>query len=116
MTVLFDVPGFSRRVFLGTAAAAAGSALLPALGAPAAKFTRYNATSPQGQAMLVSYGKAVAHLLKMDPHDGRNWFRNAFIHAMDCPHGNWWFFTWHRPFVGYFEQTVRDASGNPNFA
>ncbi|MEJ0025556.1 MAG: tyrosinase family protein [Rhizomicrobium sp.] len=116
MTVLFDVPGTSRRVFLGTAAAAAGSALLPAIAAPAAKYTRYNATSPQGRAMLVSYERGVRNLLKYDAGDSRNWFRNAFIHAMDCPHGNWWFFTWHRPFVGYFEQTVRDASGSPNFA
>ncbi len=116
MTVAFDIPGFSRRVFLGTAAAAAGTALLPAQAAPAAKYTRYNVTSPQGQAMLASYAKGIGKLLSLPPADPRNWFRYAFIHTMDCPHGNWWFFVWHRPFVGYFEQIVREASGNPNFA
>jgi tyrosinase len=117
MTQLFDVPGFSRRVFLGTAAAAAGASLLPS-GAIAAKtrYVRYNATGPQGQAMLESYRKGVEKLMGLDAGDPRNWFRNAFTHAMDCPHGNWWFFVWHRGFVGYFEQTVREASGNPDFA
>ncbi len=116
MITAFDVPGFSRRVFLGTAAAAAGSAMLPVQAAPAAKYTRYNVTSPQGQAMLVSYDKGITKLLSLPPADPRNWFRYSFIHTMDCPHGNWWFFVWHRPFVGYFEQIVREASGNPKFA
>jgi tyrosinase len=116
MTVLFEVPGISRRVFLGTAAAAAGAAALPAFAAGKAKWTRWNATSPQGQAMLASYERGVRNLLALHPEDPRNWFRNAFVHAMDCPHGNWWFFTWHRPFTGYFERIVREASGNHDFA
>jgi tyrosinase len=35
---------------------------------------------------------------------------------MDCPHGNWWFYVWHRGYVGYFEQTIRALSGDDNFA
>ncbi|MEI9993653.1 MAG: tyrosinase family protein [Rhizomicrobium sp.] len=117
MTTSFVIPGVSRRVFLGTAAAAAGSTMLPVRAAPAkAKYTRWNATSPQGMAMLASYAVAIKRMLELKPDHPHNWFRNAFVHAMDCPHGNWWFFTWHRPFVGYFEQTVRDLSGNKDFA
>ncbi len=48
--------------------------------------------------------------------DPRNWFRNAFVHTMDCPHGNWWFFVWHRGYLGWFEQTLREVSGVPDFA
>ncbi|HEX4302254.1 MAG TPA: tyrosinase family protein [Rhizomicrobium sp.] len=119
MTKSFQIPGVSRRVFLGTATAAAGASMLPAYAAPAkagAKYTRYSATTPQGKAMLASYGIAVGKMLKLDPTDPHCWFRNAFVHAMDCPHGNWWFFTWHRPFVGYFEEVVRQYSGNKDFA
>jgi tyrosinase len=32
------------------------------------------------------------------------------------PHGNWWFYVWHRGYVGYFEQTIRTLSGDPQFA
>jgi len=113
----------SRRDFLVTSAAATGAAALPfapAWAAPApsapAKYTRYNATSVQGKAMLKSYAVAIEKMLKLPPQHPHNWFRNAFVHFMDCPHGNWWFYVWHRGYLGYFEQTVRLLSGNPNFA
>ena len=35
---------------------------------------------------------------------------------MDCPHGNWWFYAWHRGYLGYFEQTIRSLSGDASFA
>lgn len=43
------------------------------------------------------------------PH---NWFRNAFVHIIDCPHGNWWFYVRYRSYVVYFEQTLRKLSRN----
>jgi tyrosinase len=55
-------------------------------------------------------------MLKLSPDHPQNWFRNAFTHLMDCPHGNWWFYVWHRGYVGYFEQTIRNLSGDPTFA
>ena len=82
----------------------------------AAKYTRYNATSSNGQKMLASYAKGVEAMLKLPADDPRNWFRNAFIHLMDCPHGNWWFYVWHRGYLGYFEQTIRELSGDGSFA
>jgi tyrosinase len=112
---------FSRREFLTrttvAATAAAGAFMLgPRRAHAAAKYTRYDATSPQGQEMLKSYAVAIGNMLKLPPTDPRNWFRNAFIHTMDCPHGNWWFFPWHRGYLGWFERTLRDLSGNPDFA
>ena len=108
---------FTRRVFLATAAAAAGAAALPSAPArAAAKYTRYNVTTPRGQQMLASYAKGVEAMLKLPADHPQNWFRNAFIHLMDCPHGNWWFYVWHRGYLGFFERTIRNLSGDPNFA
>jgi tyrosinase len=107
----------TRRDFLVTAAAAIGAAALPwAPTRAAAKYTRYNVTSPEGQKMLASYAKGVAAMLKLPADHPQNWFRNAFIHLMDCPHGNWWFYVWHRGYLGFFERTIRALSGDDSFA
>jgi tyrosinase len=108
---------FTRRYFLATAAAAAGTAAFPLTPARAkAKYTRYSVTSPEGQKALASYAKGIEAMLKLPADDPRNWFRNAFVHFMDCPHGNWWFYVWHRGYVGYFEQNIRALSGDDTFA
>ncbi len=111
--------GTTRRHFLKTSLATAGTAALPrnfALAQTPARYRRYNVTSPSGQKALASYAKAIEKMLKLRPDDPQNWFRNAFIHLMDCPHGNWWFYVWHRGYLGYFEQTIRNLSGDPTFA
>src|SRR6516165_5731716 len=105
----------TRRCFLGAMAATA--AALPvkrALGA--AKYKRCNVTSAEGRKALASYAKGVEAMLKLPVDHPHNWFRNAFIHLMDCPHGNWWFYVWHRGYLGYFEQTIRSLSGDVDFA
>jgi len=114
--------GVTRRHFLETTMVAAGVAAFPfdsvSLFAQTAKakYTRYNVMSPQGQKALASYAKGVEAMLNLPAFDTHNWFRNAFVHMMDCPHGNWWFYVWHRGFVGYFEETIRNLSGDPTFA
>ncbi len=111
-----EAKGFGRRAFLGSAAAAGFAAsTLPSLRA-AARYRRHSVTSAQGKAMLASYARGVDAMLQLPPDDPRNWFRNAFVHLMDCPHGNWWFYVWHRGYVGLFEQTIRKLSGDPDFA
>ncbi|WP_266157487.1 tyrosinase family protein [Dyella silvatica] len=118
---------FTRREFLVTAASALGAAAFPLTSSwaspvppvkprPTAKYTRHNVASPEGQKMLASYAKGVEAMLKLPADHPQNWFRNAFVHLMDCPHGNWWFYAWHRGYVGYFEQTIRALSGNDQFA
>jgi len=112
----------TRRSFLKTSlVAAAGAASLPitnhAFTRPQkAKYTRYNVMSAGGQNAINSYNKAIQAMLKLPATHPQNWFRNAFIHLMDCPHGNWWFYVWHRGYVGYFEETIRNLSGDPTFA
>jgi tyrosinase len=108
---------FSRRDVLTAAAVAASATALPNVSAhAAAKYRRYNVTSPEGQKMLASYAKGVEAMLKLPADHPHNWFHNAFVHLMDCPHGNWWFYVWHRGYVGYFEQTIRKLSGDDTFA
>lgn len=111
---------FTRRSFLKTSlVAAAGAASLPitthAFG-PQTTYIRYDVMSAQGQQALQSYSAGITKMLEKPPTDPQNWFRNAFIHMMDCPHGNWWFYVWHRGYVGYFEETIRNLSGDANFA
>jgi tyrosinase len=111
--------GMSRRQFLTTTAAAAVATSLPLRAqyvSPTAKYTRISLTDPGTPAMLDSYATAIKALLKLPPSDPRNFYRNAFIHTLDCPHGNWWFLPWHRGYLGWWEQTVRSLSGNPKFA
>jgi len=111
--------GMTRRALLAGGAALAVAAALPGSrvwAQPPARYRRYNVASPEGQAMLVSYEQAVRALLKLPPSDPRNWYRLAFQHYLDCPHGNWWLFPWHRGFTGWAEEIVRQASGNPDFA
>lgn len=111
----------TRRTFLKTSiAATAGAATLPLTGRafihPLARYTRYNVTSTEGLRHLASYKKAIQVMLDLPPTNPQNWFRNAFIHIFDCPHGNWWFYSWHRGFLGYFEETIRNLSGDSTFA
>jgi len=114
------IDGLTRRHFLQTTIVAAGAAAFPFGSAmaqrTAAKYTRYNVMSANGQKALASYAKGVEAMLNLPAFHPQNWFRNAFTHLMDCPHGNWWFYVWHRGFVGYFEETIRNLSGDKTFA
>jgi hypothetical protein len=75
-----------------------------------------NLSDPMAAKNLQSYQTAVQEMLKLPPADPRNWYRNAFVHLLDCPHGNWWFLPWHRGYLGWFEQTCRELSKDPTFA
>ena len=108
----------TRRRFLAmVAATAAAHPFRSALAQPAAKYLRRNlAASGFPAQVLTSYAKAISAMLKLPPSDPRNWYRNAFVHTLDCPHGNWWFPVWHRGYLGWFERTCRELSGDPDFA
>lgn len=82
------------------------------------RYRRWRASShsKMGMRMLKSYAKAVNAMLALPPEDPRNWYRQAIIHTLDCPHGNWWFLPWHRGYLGWFEQICRELSGDPQFA
>jgi tyrosinase len=58
--------------------------------------------------------------------DPTSWAYQAAIHGTydpadreawnTCQHGSYFFFSWHRMYVYYFERILRKASGDPNFA
>ncbi len=65
---------------------------------------------------LDSYKRAIRAMLALPPSDPRNWYRQAILHLIDCPHGNWWFLPWHRGYLFHFEAICRELSGDPAFA
>jgi tyrosinase len=109
----------SRREILAAGAATASLAVLPT-GQPfaqqAAKYRRLKVTNPRALRHLDSYKKAIRAMLELPPSDPRNWYRIALSHALDCPHGNWWFLVWHRGYIGWFERICRELSGDPEFS
>jgi tyrosinase len=112
----------TRREVLAMSLAAGVACLLPenVLALPntpqTAKWTRHEVNTTKGQEALEIFKDAVEKMLKLPLDDPRNWYRQGTIHLLDCPHGNWWFFNWHRPFLGYFEQICREVTKQDSFA
>jgi tyrosinase len=109
----------TRRRFLaagGAAVLATGLTARRASARQAGPFVRKSLLDPSIGPVLDSYKKGIAAMLALPPTDPRNWYRIAFIHELDCPHGNWWFLPWHRGYIGYLECIIRDLSGDPSFA
>ncbi|WP_250627019.1 tyrosinase family protein [Pinirhizobacter soli] len=123
----------ARRKFLTRSATlvAAGVAL-PALPVLARKLSGEAAVASAGMATANPLRRANVHgsdrflaiqnmrlavktMLALPPEDPRNWYRQAMIHVLDCPHGNAWFFPWHRGYLYWFERIVRKLSFNPAF-
>ena len=97
----------------GAAVLATGLTARRASARQAGPFVRKSLLDPQIGPVLDSYKKGIAAMLALPPTDPRNWYRIAFIHELDCPHGNWWFLPWHRGYLGYLECIIRDLSGDP---
>jgi hypothetical protein len=113
-----DISSLTRRRLLGAGAAiVAATAVSSRTSAQAAKFRRWEITDPaMPPRVLASYKDGIKKMLSLPPADPRNWYRNAMLHLFDCPHGNWWFLAWHRAYLGWLEVTLRDLSGDPEFA
>jgi tyrosinase len=61
------------------------------------------------------YRTAVRAMKNLYPNDRRNWTRQAEIHLNYCPHGNWFFFPWHRAYLFQFEKICQRLTGDPTF-
>ena len=120
---------FTRRWFLATAGAVASVAILrPSLfeggRALAAPFVRrdiggLSASDP----IIVSYRKAIAAMRLLPNSNPRSWAYQAAIHGTTlpgppltawntCQHGNYFFWSWHRMYLYYFERIIRKMSGD----
>ena len=65
---------------------------------------------------LNDYRKAIKAMQALPIKDPRSWDGQASIHLNSCPHNNWFFVTWHRAYLFYFEKLIQQYSGNPKFA
>jgi len=61
------------------------------------------------------YRTAVAAMKKLPVADCCNWTKQARIHDDFCPHGNWFFFPWHRAYLFEFEKICQKLCGDPKF-
>jgi tyrosinase len=71
--------------------------------------------------VLPTFRAAVRQLKALPEDDPRNWDNLVRIHGtlrrfINCEHGNWLFLAWHRAYLHYFEEIVREVTGNERFA
>ncbi|MCX5276713.1 tyrosinase family protein [Streptomyces virginiae] len=76
-------------------------------------------TLPEDDLTLTHYAAAVAEMKRRDADDPTSWSYQAAIHGTaetppkplwnSCKHGSWFFLSWHRMYLWYFERIVRAA-------
>jgi hypothetical protein len=87
--------------------------------------------SPDGPE-IAALRAGVAEMQSRDPEDPTSWIYQANIHGVprdpdpnappplptwnQCQHRSFFFLSWHRMYLLYFERILRDASGDPNLA
>ncbi|MEO6332359.1 MAG: tyrosinase family protein [Gemmatimonadaceae bacterium] len=119
----------SRRNFVRTTAALAGASLLDStslLAAPTPFVRRNIGNIDASNPIIDSYKTAVAAMQTLPHTDPTSWVYQAAIHGTTltdnlpawrtCTHGNYFFLSWHRMYLWFFERIVRAKSGDPNWA
>jgi hypothetical protein len=117
----------SRRRFLTTAGAAAsvailGPSLLDVSSVFAAPFMRRDIGGlGAADPIITGYKTAVTAMKGLPANDPRSWSYQAAIHGTytmptktawnTCEHGTYFFWSWHRMYLYYFERIVRKYSG-----
>jgi len=123
----------SRRSFFATAGAAASLTLLgqsafqPEPVSAASLFVRRNVGGMNAyDPVIVAYRKAVATMKALPSTDARSWSYQAAIHGTlttpaqtawnTCQHGNYFFWSWHRMYLYWFERICRRMACDDCFA
>ena len=124
----------TRRTMIGgTGAAAAllgaGAAGGQPVGRPPVLIRRSVYGLPAGSTALADYAKAVGVMRARPASDPTSWVFQAAIHGSNgavppafadtwnsCQHGSFFFLSWHRMYLYFFERIVRKASGRATFA
>ena len=121
----------TRRRFLSRTAVAAGAVIagpslfnMDELFAQAMWVRPDVATAPA--AILASYRAGIAAMQLLPATNPRSWAYQAAIHGTvatpvqtawnTCQHGNFFFLSWHRMYLYWFEQIVRTMSGDCSWA
>lgn len=120
----------TRRRFLKTAGAAASVTILSpsllksefAFGAPPLYTRRDIGNLKESDPIILSYRKAVKAMQALPNNDPVSWTYQAAIHGNSilppqvawntCQHGTYFFWSWHRMYLYYFERIVRRMSGD----
>jgi hypothetical protein len=124
----------TRRVFAQGSAALAAAAILPgpaAAGEPVRVRRSIGDLIREQSPLLESYRRGVGEMMKRDLTDKTSWWFQANIHDLpdeelaklkslerywrQCPHKNYFFLSWHRAYIYFFERIVRKASGDADF-
>lgn len=81
--------------------------------------------NPNG-AEITALRRGVDSMMRRQPDDPTSWSYQAAIHGTyrtpaksgwnACQHGSYFFLSWHRMYLYYFERILRKASGDTNFA
>ena len=123
----------TRRQFLLATGAAASVSLI---NSPISLFDRAEAAEltvrrdaghmSADDPVLVSYQKAIKAMKALSPRDPRSWTYQAAIHGTlttpiqsawnTCQHGNYFFWSWHRMYLYWFERIVRRFAHDPCWA
>src|SRR6267142_3991824 len=125
----------TRRAFARAGAALAAATILPvsSKAQPALMVRRsINELIAEQSPLIESYRRAVDVMMARDVTDKTSWWFQANIHSLPdeelaqlrshaaywqkCPHKNYFFTSWHRMYIYFFERIVRKASGDPDFA
>ncbi len=96
------------------------AATVPQASATTAPLVRRNIwTLPSGDHTVEEYAQAVGIMRTRPAGDPTSWTYQAAMHGTHartvqplwngCQHGTWFFLAWHRLFIYYFEQIVREA-------
>jgi tyrosinase len=80
---------------------------------PMRRMIRNNAAA---NAQVDLYRTAVQAMKNLPVSDCRNWTNQASIHQNFCPHGNWFFFPWHRAYLYEFEKICQKLLNDNTFA
>ncbi len=68
--------------------------------------------------VLETYRRAIRIMRDSLPQDHpHSWTQQALIHGGGrCRHGSWEFLPWHRAYLYYFEEVIREVTGDESFA
>jgi len=120
----------SRRKFVRTTATAAivgASLVVPRSLFGATPFVRRNIGNlDTSNPILASYRAAITAMQALPSTNPLSWAYQAAIHGTTlpgsfpawntCAHGTYYFLSWHRMYLWYFERIIRKISADPNWA
>ncbi|HEY0790964.1 MAG TPA: tyrosinase family protein [Chthoniobacterales bacterium] len=108
----------NRRKFLQIAGTAAGALYLPPFARaqnPTVLARKDLATLTASDPTLTILKQGIAAMQARPTTDGWNWSNVASMHQNFCAHNNWYFFPWHRPYVGFLEYVIQNVTNTPSF-